>query len=108
MGYQHNDICYPDALSVARSYCSSLSGQIQSINGYPMTSNASEPFAVTSTLWACPLSWVAGGKTPVYSTGYATLFPCGLIETSDAISISWGIAIAWTFAFALRHLRRAV
>lgn len=61
--------------------------------------------AVTDSAVTYQLTPISGGL-PITSTVSITPQPCGLLGTSDALQMGWGVALCWVIVYAVLFLSR--
>lgn len=102
--FQVGDVCYPSAVEAVQAMASSEVGSIRQLGNsqYVVDSTAQTGSSITYVFRD-----VATSAT-ITSTQQVTPQPCGLLDTSDGLVISWGIAAAWLFAAGVLVLRRGL
>ena len=104
MSFQVGDACYSTQLAAVQAMAADQVGRITQVGTASYVVDVS---ATTATSITYLLRNVASSATV---TKVATVTPqtCGLLDTSDGLVISWGIAAAWLAAYGLMFLRKGV
>lgn len=104
MSYQVGSACYETTIQAASASASAQVGSLVQISGAPHV-------AALSGNTGSVLEWtfvpVVGGPSVVVSAPY-TAQPCGLLQASDAVSMSWMVVAVWLAAYSLLFIARAV
>jgi len=96
-------VCYPDSASALSAMASAVSGSVVDVGGVP--------YAVDVTVSGASLVYSGTRLDAVGSfvkTVTVTLQDCQLIDVTDALEMSWLVALVWAAAFAWVATRRTV
>lgn len=96
-------VCYPDSASALSAMASAVSGSVVDVGGVP--------YAVDVTVSGASLVYSGTRLDAVGSfvkTVTFTLQDCQLIDVTDALEMSWLVALVWAAAFAWVATRRTV
>ncbi len=104
MSYQVNDNCYGSSSSAVSAIASKEIGGVVNLG---LTSYVVDVSAITDTSITYLLQDLASNNT-ITKTVSITLQPCGLLDTSDALIIGWGIAAAWLVTYGIMFLKRGL
>jgi len=104
MPFQVDQTCYSSALDAVNAMAAREVGSVRQIGSKTYVTDVT---ATTATSITYVLRDVASTATV---TKVATVSPraCGLLDTPDALILSWGIVTAWIIAAAVLHLKRGV
>lgn len=104
MSFQVDGVCYSTAYASVQAMAAREVGKIIQLgsSGYAVDVSAITDASITFSL--TPLT---GGASIVKSVPVLPI-ECGLLDTSDALVISWAIASAWLATAALLYIRRGL
>ncbi|GAA4492868.1 hypothetical protein GCM10023095_02100 [Pseudaeromonas paramecii] len=95
MSYQVGDSCYSDASTALSVMASTMFG------------------TGADASWSSAVSADGSAIVTTYSTGAVVyvspnLQPCHLVESTEAIGLSWGVILCWLIAWGYRQMGRSV
>ena len=104
MASQVDGVCYSTSVAAVHAMAAREVGRLVTVGA---KSYVVDVTAVTGSSITFRLNDVA---TTSFITKVATVSPepCGLLDTSDALVIAWGIATAWLITAAVLFLRKGV
>lgn len=105
MGLQVGSVCYPDAATASQAVAASESGKVVPAGSVVYVTDvvADGVGVLTYTL-----TDLTGSVSPLVTVVTPTHAQCSLLETADALYISWGVVVAWILAYALLSLRKGI
>lgn len=100
--WQVGPACYDSKQDAASA---SASQQIGAVVAHGSTSYVVDVASVTDTAINYVLHPIGGGSDVTVTSSY-TAQPCGLLDTSDALTMGWAVATAWLVAYGILFFTR--
>jgi hypothetical protein len=104
MSYQFEATCYPTALDAARAASASQIGKVVQVGS---STYVIDVVGVADSSITYQLNDISTPSTITKIAPFSAQ-PCGLLDTSDALVLGWGVAIAWLTTYAVMFLRRGL
>lgn len=102
--FQVGDVCYSTQLDAVKAMAAREVGKLTQIGtaSYVVDVSATSATSITYILRNVASTATVTKVAPV------AVQPCGLLETGDALLISWGIAAVWIGTHAVLSLRKGL
>ena len=104
MAFQVGSTCYDTALSANQAAGAASIGQVVNVGASAFVVDIA---TVDSTSITFQLRDIASTAV-IVKVAQVSPVPCQLLDTVDAIAISWGVALSWILAASIMFIRRGM